>query len=321
MAKPKKYRCKECTKEYGEYNFYKGKSAFYNEGGTTVIPICKQCVDDMIDYDDLDTVFAFLRRIDKPFISKLWMKDEMTIGKYLAKLNMRQYNNLNYGDSDCHNADEYIVLYNQQRFNIVETLGEVIDSSIDSSMTRETMTRGQELIARWGDKYTDAEYFQLEDYYQKTCAVNEVNTVAMEANVIMISKMYVRMNQLLQKEEYGDFQKVAQIYNKMVDDTGLKPKDSKSSAENAGLMSFSQVWENCEREGWIPPKKVEVPYDVIDVEMTAYLNFILRLTNRQTVEHIPEDVKEDMANMMGITVEDLEDLGSCLREDDDVNEL
>jgi hypothetical protein len=58
-----------------------------------MINICRDCVRDEVDIEDIEQVISFLRQIDKPFIQSYWdealvnKRGSHPLGEYIRKVN------------------------------------------------------------------------------------------------------------------------------------------------------------------------------------------------------------------------------------------
>ena len=101
-----KCQCERCGKKLGQINFYT-----YKDGSKC--QICKQCLTAHIDNFDPNTFEWILEKMDVPYIPTEWnvlrdkafakdpykMNGMSVIGKYLAKMKLKQWNKYSYADT------------------------------------------------------------------------------------------------------------------------------------------------------------------------------------------------------------------------------
>lgn len=118
MATGDKIKCERCGKLMAEGNFYTYKDGRKCE-------ICKPCLTAYIDNYDPSTFEWILEKLDVPYIPQQWnvLRDRAfakdptkplngmsVIGKYLAKMKLRQWNSYSYADNEKIQQQ----LYNQE---------------------------------------------------------------------------------------------------------------------------------------------------------------------------------------------------------------
>jgi len=101
-----KCQCERCGKKLGSINFYT-----YKDGSKC--EICKACLTAHIDNFDPHTFEWILEKMDVPYIPTEWnvlrdkafakdpykMNGMSVIGKYLAKMKLKQWNKYGYADT------------------------------------------------------------------------------------------------------------------------------------------------------------------------------------------------------------------------------
>ncbi|WP_223821904.1 hypothetical protein [Paenibacillus peoriae] len=104
MADSKKI-CISCEKSLALSYFYKSYNKFDSDGRLSV---CKNCLKNSIDYDDINTAKDILMQINRPFIHSLWISSEEEsklknhdhFGIYMKTLGLPKYRELTWKDSD-----------------------------------------------------------------------------------------------------------------------------------------------------------------------------------------------------------------------------
>lgn len=95
--------CISCNKNKEKNtNYYNTSNKMY--ANTKKIPLCKSCLKDMVDYDDMETVYSILRQFDIMFDIECWesaVESKMdTIGRYMSMANsLPQFKETGWRDS------------------------------------------------------------------------------------------------------------------------------------------------------------------------------------------------------------------------------
>ena len=136
MSKDKKKEyltCISCGKEKEKNaNYYNTKSQFYALTGK--IPLCKTCVKKTIDYNNMETVYSFLRQFDIMFDFECWesaVNSKMeTMGRYMSMSNsLTQFEGKGWNDSVFKKKDQTVTEKAQK--TTLETFG--VDQKVEDS--------------------------------------------------------------------------------------------------------------------------------------------------------------------------------------------
>ncbi|QIW89904.1 putative small terminase [Bacillus phage Izhevsk] len=266
---PKK-QCSSCGKDKATTFFFKVDSPLFPDG---MINTCRDCVRAQVDVNDMEQVISFLRQIDKPFNQKYW--DEATksknhpLGEYIRKINsLNQVKNKSFDDSQAVGIGTALDVQASQLSEKIEREdGEIIEYS-DS------------LVSRWGIGYQKHEYLRLEKYYQDMMMSYEVKETNHKHMLKQLAKLSVEADNALARKDFTQYGKINKEYDILLKSAGMRPVDKKSGSEATGLFSFSQVWAEIEKEGFIPPKLVKFKKDDIDYMLMYYQQFVERLVDK-----------------------------------------
>lgn len=266
---PKK-QCSSCGKDKATTFFFKVDSPLFPDG---MINTCRDCVRAQVDVNDMEQVISFLRQIDKPFDQKYW--DEATksknhpLGEYIRKVNsLNQVKNKSFDDSQVVGIGTSLDVQASQLSEKIEREdGEIIEYS-DS------------LVSRWGIGYQKHEYLRLEKYYQDMMMSYEVKETNHKHMLKQLAKLSVEADNALARKDFTQYGKINKEYDILLKSAGMRPVDKKSGSEATGLFSFSQVWAEIEKEGFIPPKLVKFKKDDIDYMLMYYQQFVERLVDK-----------------------------------------
>lgn len=95
--------CISCSKSKEKTaNYYNTSNKIY--ANTKKIPLCKSCIKDMVDYDNMETVYSILRQFDIMFDIECWegaVNSKMeTMGRYMSMSNsLPQFEEKGWNDS------------------------------------------------------------------------------------------------------------------------------------------------------------------------------------------------------------------------------
>lgn len=162
-----KLTCSKCGRERPETEFFKQKNG-------ERYSMCKDCLTQYIDNRDSSTFLWILEAFDVPYIEKKWiqMSNEVykknpgkfgpksVIGRYIRSMNMAQYKDYTYADTDKLNfadrkADQEALSQEEQerRNKLEEDLRERLESGDISQAEYDTLT-----LTNAGDTPADVKF-------------------------------------------------------------------------------------------------------------------------------------------------------------------
>src|SRR5690348_5273412 len=156
--------CTRCNVSKLLREFYNTHESIFSPDGK--VPMCKKCIKELVDVNDIDTVIDVLRQIDKPFLKDLWKVSLSTaspIGDYIRKVNsMPQYKDMNFNMTSMEDVQNTIDEQYDPR---------VIESNFDASDL-------PELRKKWGKSYSNEDIEYLEQYERNMRNDYEITTTS-----------------------------------------------------------------------------------------------------------------------------------------------
>ena len=229
--------CIKCDKSKPiDKNFYKSKSINAVDGRMT---ICKSCINEMIDENNLDTVKNVLREINIAFVPKYWESAQnsrqSTFGAYLRQINsLPQTQDLGYDDSVVNNADD----------------DEIVNFEFDDEFEVTP-----QIVRFWGRGYTKGDYIFLEDEYFKFSQVYASDTPVQVNMYKNICKTQLQADKALQNADMDTYKKMIDSLSKLQADANIKPTQDNGEDDAKNCMG---VWiEHIERDEPIPKESDE----------------------------------------------------------------
>lgn len=281
---PKKKCQGQCGRLRAETFFYKVDSPLFPDGR---INVCRDCVREEIDVENVEQVISFLRQIDKPFYQDEWEKalkgKNHPIGAYLGKINsLQQYKGKTFANSDG-----------------IDGVGKVDLSSVNApdyihTTTGKVIEYSDELVDKWGTGYNQKEYLQLEKFYQDMRATHEIHTPTHIDMLKQLAYLSVDRDRLRREKDWNNYNKISKTYEDMMKSAGFRPVDRKGIDDATGIRSFAQAWEEVEKRGFRKPPKTVFDEDVVDGIIIALANYYHRLIGKEILTEVPEDIKEEM---------------------------
>lgn len=274
-----------CTRERSlKNNFYSSASPLFRKDEK--VPYCKDCLRDMIDVEDLDSVHEVLQAIDKPFLADIWKKaiesPKDTFGEYMRMVcSLHQYRNLTYKNSSTKDKIEKTLLTeNDKDF---ESINDIETDQGNISITKE-------LKSKWGN-YSNREILEMEKLYKQMYFANSIETPQHERQLYFYCKLSVLMDRALTDGDYGGYEKLSRQFAELQKSSGFRPIDRKSSDEANGIKSFSQIFAEVEANGYVEPLNIDLieNQDIVDRTIQYILNYTRKVLGMERLAEPPSD--------------------------------
>lgn len=284
---PEKIRCiGDCGRDLTLANFYNTKSPMFPSGKA---PLCKKCIKEMIDYDDMQSIYDILQSLDLPFIYDIWYrtvdkKPKDVFGNYIRQINsLGQYDGMRYKDS----------LFEPKSLGQDSLLRNGSNFSMD-------VNKREELMFKWGN-YPDDELLAFDrkfemlknNYPQKTA----MHTEALQNYI----RYRVKEELATARNDVSEAQKWGTLADKASERAKINPSQLSKADLSGGLNGFGELSRAVEKAVdiiEILPKFKERPQDVVDFTLLCYINYVRRLKNLPDAEykdiyHFYEERKEE----------------------------
>lgn len=280
--------CSKCSKSKKPIDFYKSYSALDSDER---VRICKICLKDMVDVNNLDTILDMLRMIDKPFIYHLWESantKQDVVGEYFKLINRPDCRALTWQHSIFNNGyDESTLQQNPTEVKISEEL----------------LT---ELKEKYGHGYPDNEYVLFEKRFRKLKPSFKLPTTMHEEYLREYCVNKVKETLAKAKGDFKEAKEWANMAKESATGGKLMPSQMSKADLSDGLEGFGQLARMVEeRQDIIPllPKFTERPKDKVDVTLWCYINYVRDLQGMEPVEykeiyHFYEKRRQDYENNM-----------------------
>ncbi len=214
-----KKTCLHCGNDWAVSSFYSHRNPLINER----FGFCKKCVKENIDFNDLDTLYNFLRTMDIPYLKDFWKqaneaKNE-TIGTYFKNLSLKQNRDLHFKDSDditgkTNKAE--LTEINYDDFEITDAI-----------------------IKRWGRNLEFEDYIFLEEEFENLGGL-EAETTIQERLFKNMARTQWMANKAYEDGEIGNYEKMMKTLSSQMQDANVKPVQVKSASQDGGLNSWGE---------------------------------------------------------------------------------
>lgn len=281
MAKqPTEKICSKCLIHKNiKREFYLAANDFINADNR--LPICKECLSSLVDMQNVESLINVMRAVDRPFLKSTYdgsLTKPNQFGEYMRMLATPQNREKTYLHSEFEGNHEEFIPKTVSELNKAGKAKEDISFKITP-----------DLVIKWGGNFSDSEIYQLESFFVAMNEANDITTPQHVESLKLLCKLNVLQNKALEEGSVTDFKNLNTQFNKLMETSGLRPIDRKSSGESAGIRTFSQIWEEVEKEGFIEPYPYQERQDIVDKTIMYLGNYTRKLVNMQSMSQPPED--------------------------------
>lgn len=261
-------------------NFYQTETPMFADG---VVPICKACIKIEVNEGGLEAVQRILRQIDKPLIMGVW-NSAVTSGKepfgwYIRQINsLGQYKGLGYADSS--GAE----LFKKSPLLIESKEDEEEDELYDKPTL--------EVKRKWGAGYSNKEYYDLEKTWDDMMRANAIETPQHETNLELYCQLKIKVKRALENDDNNAFKVLNKEFQEVSKNSGFRPIDKLSGSESAGIRSFSAIFEEVEKDGFIEPYPLEFNQDIVDKTIMYLSNYTRKLLQMEQLIEPQDDTPQ-----------------------------
>lgn len=295
--------CVTCKENLPFSNFYSSKSELFSLTGK--VPMCKKCMyEKSLDINgdvDLELFKEILRKVDKPFILKLWQsalneadKYKLTGNKrskhafsyYWKNINsLKQYKHFTYKDSDDINKRMRVDQSNDIQLHQMQVKQDSEEKHYSELGEFEVTEDIKDLF---GDGYQTIEYKKMKEKYDKLTQNYILQTNLHQEALATYVRFKVKEEMATAKGDVVDAKKWYDAAIDAADKAKLTPKQLTKADLQKGLNSFSEISQALEQAVdiiQILPRFKNQPNDSVDFNIWCYINYARKLKGLPTVAY------------------------------------
>jgi hypothetical protein len=249
-----RFLCTSCGKEkHLTRDFYTSFSPLHKATGR--LHVCKSCVAESVDINNIKTFMDMLRKLDKPFITHLYesaITRKAFIGEYFQLINSKDFSNLTWDDSDFQGHAKSSDLVKQQ-----------------STFLDEEFQNEQKVYSKtWLGHYLPSEIEYLEEYLKGLDRDFRIVTLSHRDYAKKIAKASLHMDKCFQEMQEGvsgadkKYREAKDIFDTL--SKSAKFSESQRGITDVGMGSISQIVEMVESETWVYEHKNDLDKDMYD---------------------------------------------------------
>lgn len=268
-------------------NFYKCSNPLNTNNGR--YPICKDCLNEMIDPDNPTMLFKVLKDMDVAYIPELWEKcknlhPENPFGNYMRNVNtLQQYKGKHFDSSQT-------VVTEKDVAEIKAKVEKAHEESKDSS-GRTPYERKKDLALFWGAGFNVTELDAMQKKYDKITESYATPTQMHVENLKRYCKYSVKEDMALAADDATAAKNWGDLASKAAQAAKLNVAQMSAADLQGGVNSFSEVVQAVESAVDIVPilnRFVYRPNDSLDLVLWEYCNYARHLKG------LKDETYEDM---------------------------
>ena len=300
--------CAKCGKTKKETDFYKIPNT------DEICDLCKTCLTMYIDNRRPDTFKWILKKMDVPYVEKKWvelanksyMKNPATfgpmsvIGTYLRTMNMKQYKDFKYADSEKLNNEKFQQARKEQQNiegtsydeefenRLLESLkaGEISQAEYNTMSRKsvldrinEKMRQGEEEVASNPDSVLDSKELEVPE--------NTVDSDEIKKNADVISAAKDVEQEFLAKKAEEEKKKAEEEKKKAEEE---KKKKQPKEAEEPEPQVLDLMPDVASSLGVNPVENIsDAPLDITGEMQNDFIPDVARIDEAQITESLTED--------------------------------
>lgn len=272
------YYCVGCGTEHSKQAFYKSFSSNHANGR---LFFCKDFMREKC-YDKHGNIVKedfrrLMRQLNLAYIPSLIdeaiEKNRDPMGAYFSTYNgLSQYRGMTWEDGEEINNAAY-----------------EYDGEVQNTPEMDSFVLTANMIRRWGQAYEKHEVMKLEHLYNEIAETHDIKTPQHRTALVMICKLQLKMDTFLDNGDIDQYSKHHKEYQTLMKTSGLRPVDRAGTDEETGMRSFSQIFEEVERDGFIKPDKTRESQDIVDKTIQYMGNYTRKLLNKNVMTEPPTD--------------------------------
>lgn len=248
--------CDKMGRRLSVDDFYKSRNTMVERH-----PYCKDCVNKMVDINNLETVYDVLKVLDIPFIMDEWNKvcnnhQSNYIGEYISLIsftNKKKYEGWGFKDS----------IY---ELSETEDVNENVQNALD-----DVPVWNEE----WQGKYSKSDLKYLNDYYtglQNDFKIVTTNHKDYARKIAQASLSQMKAFQQFQEGKDGAdiaYEKATKLFDML--SKSAQFAESQRGANDVALGCFGRVFDAVEKHNWVP-EHIPTDEDMYDKLLKQFSN-------------------------------------------------
>ena len=248
--------CLMCREKRNEFQYIKTKNRFFVKGYS---PICTECLERLIDNNDLESVDDLCRWLNIPFLINQWIKaveidSSHPLNGYIKMVDEAlTYEHLNWKEMND----------NWKKMREEKTIDDAVDICNENWL--------RDMKKQWGSPLTIDEYRYLDNFYRRILETFAIVTATQEDEAKRLCRVALNADRKINNGE--DAKDDMSIYHNIMKANGFEPKNARNVSD---FDSIGECFVYYSKKGWEPTFYNE-DKDGVDFAMHNCQQFLRRL--------------------------------------------
>lgn len=223
----------------------KNTELIINNNPLLFTPICPKCVNEILNYNNIEHADFFCRTFNFPFDPELWMKlakeyAEKTWIEYVKIVLNEEKNkpNLMYESST---ADLWTKL--NKEWEKIRTFTELLNSLAD--VKDSYIIRAH---IKWGDQYTFNELIRLDSMYTRTLRANNITNPIQKEAVKTLCKLQLSIDDAIRSGDPKSIKDFSSAYAAFAKQADLETMIAETKTDD--ITTVAELYEYMEKQGF-----------------------------------------------------------------------
>ena len=133
---------------------------------------------------------------------------------------------------------------------------------------------------------------------------HDISTEIQKSLLRQLAMISLEMDKSLSEGDYKTYNDLVRSQNTIMSSAGFRPIDKKNITDETGLGSFSEIWAEIEKEGFVPQGLVDYEPDEIDDMLLYYIQGMQRFTGSAVSTELDDPDWRDTADIIRDDLED-----------------
>lgn len=275
--------------------------------------ICFDCINEQLDYNNLEHAEFFCRTYNLPWKPDLWLD---LVNQYAAAT-FCEYTTLVLEDKDNHPNLSYesstkdLWTRTNKEWEKCRSFKQIINRL--TPIRESYIERGR---LKWGEQYTFEELIQLDSVYSRTLKANNITNPLQKEAVKTLCKIHIEMNEAIRAKDAKAMKDYSSSYSTFAKEANLEGMINDTKTED--ITTVAELYDYMERNGfqfkfYDGYDRDEVDRTIKDIQDTnrrlilesTGLQPLLEEMARQRMETVETEHTKQIVEKEGTTLEDL----------------
>lgn len=272
----KTWKCKVCNNMLPPENFAYTQNKFFHPHGYS--DICFDCLEDMIDFDDLNEVDRVMQYLDMPLFVDEWYELYEIHSANALRVYCEQYCTHEYKRNDW-------AIVNRAWAE------KHTEGTLDESIALLHIDQQNKWHATWGEGKMPADYVKMDQLYEEIKRTANLVTPIQRDQARKLCALSITIDEKIRTGD--DASKEMKMYNDIIKSAGLEPQNSRNYSD---FESIGELMKHLVAKGYKPQFYTGQVRDAVDETIANQQAWLKRFAENEP--SLIDQVAERKQNMI-----------------------